>query len=66
MKLNKAQKHAMKIAAKKGEDPDSVDLNNPMYQKGKGKRRIGGYGEKEVKKGGNSNKINEFVKMGAN
>mmetsp|Transcript_17093 Transcript_17093/g.19713 ORF Transcript_17093/g.19713 Transcript_17093/m.19713 type:complete len:255 (-) Transcript_17093:36-800(-) len=66
IKLNKAQKRALKFAAKKGEDPNSVDLENPFLRRGKGKRRVEGYDKTETKKGGNSNKFNEFVKMEGN
>ena len=62
-KMNKAQKRALKFAKKRGDDPDAVDLSNPAYQKGKGKRMVGGYTEKKTKTGGNSNKITHFSKM---
>jgi large subunit GTPase 1 len=62
-KLNKSQKRAIKFAVKRGEDPKSVDLNNPQYSKGKGKRRIGDYSEVKQKSGNTSNKVFHFSKL---
>lgn len=61
-KLNKAQKRAIKFAVKRGEDPESVDLDNPYLQK-KGKREIAGYGAAKTKTGVNSNKLMHFSNM---
>lgn len=61
-KLNKAQKRAMKFAVKKGQDPNSVDLENPVFQKGRGLREVGGYTNKE-RSGINSNKFSHFSQM---
>jgi large subunit GTPase 1 len=62
-KLNKDQKRALKFAAKRGEDPDTVDLDNPLFVKNKGKRGIGGYGEAKQKVGNTSNKVTHFSKV---
>lgn len=62
-KMTKAQRRALKLAAKRGEDPNNVDLDNPMYGKGKGKRGIHGYQEKKKNAGINSNKISHFSNL---
>ena len=62
-KLNKAQKRALKFAAKRGQNPDEIDLYDPsLMQKGR-KRRVGGYEKQEFKKGNNSNKITHFSNL---
>ncbi|CAI2361683.1 unnamed protein product [Moneuplotes crassus] len=58
-KMTKAQRRELKFAKKRGEEPESVDLDNPRINKGKGKRAVGGYNEKK-KTGVNSNKVSHF------
>ena len=64
-KLSKAQKRALKFAAKRGMNPDEVDLNDPSLTNPKrNKRGVAGYEKYEPKKTGNrSNKITHFSKL---
>lgn len=59
-KLNKAQKRVLKFAVKRGEDPDNVDLEAPLYDSKIGALRgVNGYTEKK-KVGINSNKVTHY------
>lgn len=65
VKMNKAQRRALKFAAKRGQNPDEVDLNDPNLMGKSRKKHIAGYDKSEQKKGPRSNKITHFSNLQA-